>query len=82
MPHGAIFEMKKLYFDVATSANAPALGGIVQLAPRDHIMLGTDYPYVAMASTVPDLLKAGFSESDLRAIERDNAAALFPRFKT
>jgi len=44
-------------------------------------MFGTDYPYVTVTENVDDLLKAGLSAADLKAIEFENAQRLFPRLK-
>ncbi len=42
---------------------------------------GTDFPYRTAAEHVKGLADYGFSASDLRAIERDNAVRLMPRLK-
>jgi predicted TIM-barrel fold metal-dependent hydrolase len=48
------------------------------VAPLSHVVLGTDYPYLPIPATLDGLLKYGFTEQDLAAIERHNALALFP----
>jgi predicted TIM-barrel fold metal-dependent hydrolase len=49
-------------------------------APANHILFGTDYPYVSIPAHVDGLAKVVPDENLRRAIERDNVLALFPRF--
>ena len=55
-----------------------------QLVPATQILFGTDFPpggtSAAVAKTIADL--GLFSDADVRAIDRDNAVRLLPRFKT
>jgi len=46
-----------------------------------HILFGTDYPFAQAGTVAKGLAAYGFSPPTLRAIERDNALALFPRLK-
>jgi predicted TIM-barrel fold metal-dependent hydrolase len=46
-----------------------------------QVMFGTDYPYVSVEENVSDLLKAGLSTADLKAVESENAKKLIPRLK-
>ena len=52
--------------------------------PLSHILFGTDFPmWRGIDAAVKGLRDyGGFTASELRAVERDNALALFPRFKT
>jgi predicted TIM-barrel fold metal-dependent hydrolase len=55
-----------------------------KLVPVSHILFGTDYPLgggsaAQVAKGLAD--NGGFSESELRAINRDNALELLPRLK-
>jgi len=79
LPHGAMAEIRKLYYDTAQSAYPENLGALKSFVPVSQILLGTDYPYVLPAYTVDALVKYGLTEAELRAITRDNAVALFPR---
>jgi predicted TIM-barrel fold metal-dependent hydrolase len=47
-----------------------------------QILFGTDYPYVSVVENANDLMKAGLSPADLKAVETDNAIRLMPRLKT
>ncbi|WP_160142306.1 amidohydrolase family protein [Pigmentiphaga humi] len=82
LPDGALADLKRLYFDAATSTSPANLGAILDLAGTDRIVLGTDFPYLPPQTTLPGLMKFGFASEDLEKIERTNALTLFPRLKT
>jgi len=46
-----------------------------------QVMLGSDYPYVPVGATNDGLATLGLSAADLKAIRRDNAVKLLPRFR-
>jgi len=80
LPHGAMYELKKLFYDTASIANPPAFAALSALVANSQILFGTDYPFVPAAANVGPLSKLGLSPEALRDIERNNALALFPRF--
>jgi predicted TIM-barrel fold metal-dependent hydrolase len=80
IPNGVEFELKRLYYDIASSANPPAMAALMKLVPISQILFGGDYPYVPIGETAGGMTQIGLSASDLRAIGRDNAAGLLPRF--
>jgi predicted TIM-barrel fold metal-dependent hydrolase len=83
LPNGFTSELKKFYYDLAGAANRGAIASLLQLVPTTRIVFGTDFPpggtSAAVAKTIADL--GMFNESDLRAIDRENAVRLLPRFK-
>jgi 6-methylsalicylate decarboxylase len=83
LPNGFISELKKFYYDLAGAANRGAIASLLQLVATTQIVFGTDFPpggtSAAVAKTLAEL--GMFGESDLRAIDRDNALRLVPRFK-
>jgi 6-methylsalicylate decarboxylase len=82
IPRGLPYELKKLHYEVANSTiSAPAMAAITALVPPSQLLFGTDFPYVAMEKTVGGLGELGYPADMLRAINRDNAERLFPRFK-
>ena len=81
IPNGVEFELKRLYYDIASSANPPAMAALMKLVPTSQILFGGDYPYVSIAETADGMTHLGLSPSDLQAIGRDNALALLPRLK-
>ena len=84
LPNGLIPELKKFYYDVAGAANAGALVSLQKLVSTDKILFGTDFPPGGTSKGVAQSLRElkMFSESDLRAIERDNAVRLISRLKS
>ena len=82
LPNGFTSELKKFHYDLAGAANRGAIASLLQLVPATQILFGTDFPpggtSAAVAKTLADL--GMFSESDLAAIGRGNAARLLPRF--
>jgi predicted TIM-barrel fold metal-dependent hydrolase len=71
-----------LHYEVANSTiSAPAMAAITALVPPSQLLFGTDFPYVPMEKTVGGLGELGYAPDLLRAINRDNAERLFPRFK-
>lgn len=81
MPQGLEFELRRLHYDVANAANRPAFGALTQIVPVSQVMFGSDYPYVPIGATASGLGNLGLSASDLAAIQRGNAVALFPRLR-
>jgi predicted TIM-barrel fold metal-dependent hydrolase len=81
LPNGLIYELQKFYYDTSQVYNPYALAALTKLVPIPHILFGTDYPFVAAGTVAKGLGDYGFSASDLHAIERDNAVALFPKYK-
>src|SRR5262245_5929280 len=84
MPNGLISELKKFYYDVAGAANPGAIASLQKLVNADKILFGTDFPPGGTSESVARSLRElkMFSESDLRAVERDNAVRLVPRLKS
>ena len=82
MPEGPAADLKRLYFDTATSTGPENLGAIMKLSGAEKILFGSDYPFLPVQATLPGLLKMGFDAATLQRIERDNALQLFPRLRS
>ena len=80
-PNGVETEYRKLYFDTAQGYYPVNFEAMRKLVPDSHIMFGSDYPYFSIAGAVTGLQKLELPPDLLRAIERENAEALFPRWK-
>ena len=81
-PHGIEHELGRHYYDLAGTANKPALAAITSIVPMSQILMGSDNPYVALAETAEGIQSLGLSAADLRAIRRENALALLPTLAT
>lgn len=74
-------QLQTFYFDVCTAVNAPSFAGLQRLTTIDHMLFGSDYPYVEMEETIGDLERLGLAADQRFAIEAGNAQALFPRLR-
>ena len=82
VPGGVMPALKKLYYDTASSANPITFGALMKLVTPRNVVLGTDFPFIpeaGMKATLDGLRGLGLGDSDLRAIEGENAAGLFTR---
>ena len=74
-------ELLRFYYDVAQIAHPGGLCALTQTVPISQILWGTDFPFRLGLEYVKGLGEFGFSEADLRRIERDNALTLLPRWR-
>jgi predicted TIM-barrel fold metal-dependent hydrolase len=81
LPNGLLHEIQKLYYDTAFFYGAYSWPTMLKLVPVSHILFGTDFPFSSAETVAKGLSEAGLKASDLRAIERENALALFPRLE-
>jgi predicted TIM-barrel fold metal-dependent hydrolase len=82
VPDGVMFELKRLFFDTALSANNLAFSALLQLVAPEQVLFGSDYPFApeaTMAATVKGLAGLGLAPNILHAIERTNALRLLAR---
>jgi 6-methylsalicylate decarboxylase len=79
-PDGAMKMLQKLHYDVAGIANPPAMAGLMKLVPLTQITYGSDAPFGSSLAISQGLVRVGLSQDELRAIRRDNALRLLPRF--
>jgi predicted TIM-barrel fold metal-dependent hydrolase len=80
IPNGVLYELRRLYFDTAQSANPYAMGPLTRLVSNTQICFGTDFPYRPIGDNVSGLAECGlFSPRDLEQVERTNASRLLPR---
>jgi 6-methylsalicylate decarboxylase len=63
------------------AAHPWALMGLTRLVESTQILFGTDFPYRTATETAKGIIDFGFSDSDLAAIDRGNAARLMPRWR-
>lgn len=80
VPMGVEYELKRLYYEIANSANRSAMSALMNLVPTSQIMFGSDNPFVPLATTAEGFTRLGLSPAEVQAIGRDNALRLMPRF--
>lgn len=77
-PLGIAQEMQRHYFDLAGTANKPAVAALTSIVPISQILMGSDNPYVPLKDTAQGLQSLGLSKVALEAIGRNNALSLLP----
>jgi 6-methylsalicylate decarboxylase len=81
VPEGVENILRRQFYEIANSANLPAIAALKALIPTSQILFGSDFPLVPLPATAEGLGKLNLTEPELRAIQRDNALALLPRLK-
>jgi 6-methylsalicylate decarboxylase len=80
-PNSRLFHLRRFYYDTAGSANPVSMQALKALVPVAQILFGTDGPFFDGAPQVQGLQSSGFTSEELRAVERENALQLLPRFR-
>jgi 6-methylsalicylate decarboxylase len=81
LPKGLDYELKRQYYDVASVGSAPAgMAAVLKLWPITQLTYGSDAPFGSATGIATGITKLGLSDADLKAIQRENAARLFPRY--
>jgi predicted TIM-barrel fold metal-dependent hydrolase len=75
-----LHHIRRFFYDTAGSANPIVMQGIAKLAGASQIVFGTDYPFGNAASLADGLQSVGFTAAQLRAIDRENALRILPRY--
>lgn len=81
VPRGVMTELRRFHYDTAWSMHAPALAALTRMVSPSQVLFGSDYPYRTGADHVAGIAAYGFTDAELRAIGRDNAVRLMPRWK-
>ena len=81
-PQGIEVEFRQLYFELAQAYDSVNFDALRKLVPSSHILFGTDYNRFPIAHSVALFEKLHISATLRRSIERENALAIFPRFRT
>lgn len=79
-PNGAMYELKRQYYDVANATNPSSLAALMKLVPTSQIVWGSDFPYRAVGPTATGWDSYEAAPEIKSAVNRDNALRLFPRF--
>jgi 6-methylsalicylate decarboxylase len=81
MPHDLLGALRHLYYETAMSANPYTLAALAAFVGTDHILFGSDYPFLPEPQSAETIrgLSDFFDEANLADIEQNNALALLPR---
>ena len=81
-PNSRLHHIRRFYYDTAGAANPLVMPALKRLlGGTSHILFGTDYPFGGGSGPlgiVNGMHTVGFTADELRGIDRDNAADLFP----
>jgi 6-methylsalicylate decarboxylase len=83
-PKGAMHYLQRLYYDTALSTSEQVFAALKEFVPTQQVLFGSDWPMVN--ERVVKIETTGLETSKVlddatrKAIYRDNALALFPRF--
>ena len=80
-PDGLSNEFRKLYFEVAQAFSKVNMDALMALVPTSHILYGSDYPVFPADNSAKGLATLDLPANLRRAIDRDNLAALLPKWK-
>jgi predicted TIM-barrel fold metal-dependent hydrolase len=81
-PNSKLYHLRRFYYDTAQSVNVVQMQALKTLVSAKQILFGTDFPYSTMVDHVEGIKRTGlFNAEELRAIDRENAARILPRFK-
>jgi predicted TIM-barrel fold metal-dependent hydrolase len=77
-PDSRLHHVRRFYYDTAGAANPVNMQALKTLVSTSQIVFGTDMPFFDGAPLVQGLRSSGFTDVELRAVERDNALRLLP----
>jgi predicted TIM-barrel fold metal-dependent hydrolase len=84
LPKGVTYELQKFYYDTAQAFNPYTLPSFKKFVPVSQILFGTDYPLGGGSAAIVSkglIADGGFTATELRAIDRENALRLLPRLR-
>lgn len=82
-PAGALDYLGRQYYDTGLANNAIAVRATLGVAPLEHVVFGTDWPYAALPDGGDPAPGLGFLDPAARAaVDAGNAGFLIPRLAT
>jgi predicted TIM-barrel fold metal-dependent hydrolase len=79
-PNSRLYHLRRFYYDTAQSTNPIVMQALKSLVGASQIVFGSDYPYSTIADHANALRKCGFTEAELRCIDRENALKILPKY--
>ena len=75
-------ELRKFHYGTGRSNNVGTMTTLKRIMPVSQILFETDYPFAQVADEAKGLQECGvFNAEELRAIYRENALTLFPKYR-
>jgi predicted TIM-barrel fold metal-dependent hydrolase len=75
-PAGAVEYLRRLYYDTGLADNAPALAATLEVTSVDHVVFGTDWPYLALPEGDDPAPALAWLGDDRAAVDGAHASAL------
>jgi predicted TIM-barrel fold metal-dependent hydrolase len=72
--------VRRFFYDTAQSCHPAVMAALRQVADKERILFGTDFPWGRADEHAAGLEACGLGTMELKAIGRDNAARLLSRF--
>ena len=76
-----LYHLRRFYYDTASSYNQVQMPALKALVGVSQIVFGADFPFGNPDVVGKGLSSCGFTADELRAIDRDNAVSLLPKWK-
>jgi predicted TIM-barrel fold metal-dependent hydrolase len=82
-PGSRLYHVRRFYYDTAFAPNPVLMSGLTRLlGGTSQLVFGSDYPFGNAAGTADGLKTLGFTDADLRGIDRENALRIVPKYRT
>jgi predicted TIM-barrel fold metal-dependent hydrolase len=76
-----LYHLRRFYYDTAQSTNPVQMQALKQVAGASHIVFGTDFPYSTMVDHAQGLQKCGFTDQEVRGVNRENIARFMAKYR-
>jgi predicted TIM-barrel fold metal-dependent hydrolase len=80
-PNGALYEMRRQYYDTASASNSTTLNALLSVIPSSQVLFGSDFPFLSAGEPAGDLGRSGLPAETVSAIEHGNASRVFTRLR-
>jgi 6-methylsalicylate decarboxylase len=81
LPDGFEATVKRQFYDIASVATNPAgMAAVFRLLPTSQLFYGSDAPFGSTTGIANELAKFALPATEIKAIRRENALRLFPRY--
>jgi 6-methylsalicylate decarboxylase len=82
VPQGVMKALRALHYDTVSLFDNTGFSAARRLAGIPQLLFGTDFPFWDPEPNIEALARQELRPEELRAIERDNALRLFPKFNS
>jgi predicted TIM-barrel fold metal-dependent hydrolase len=81
LPGGFEAVIKRQFYDIASVAMNPGgMAAVLNVLPPSQLFYGSDAPFGSTTTVADRLAKFPLTPAEIKAIQRENALRLFPRY--